>query len=63
MNNFNLKYLIIGAISLSVLVIGGAFVFTLLNKPKSTSPKPAIPVQSILHPGAETGEGGGGIER
>lgn len=37
MNNFNLKYFAIAIIALSVLIVVGAFIFSLLSKPKITS--------------------------
>ena len=64
MPNINLKYLIIGVISLSILIVAGAFIFSLIKSNKS--PSNQKPNQTIVNqPNKENkqviGPGGGTI--
>lgn len=52
MNNFNLKYLVIAVITLSVLIMAGAVIFTLLKKPITKSTLPPKPASITATPSA-----------
>lgn len=59
MKNFSIKYLIIGVVILSILLIAGALTFGLFNKPKQTPNQSAITSkQSPKKPGIIDGTGG-----
>lgn len=56
----SLKYLIIGVVSLSILLIAGSLIFGLFNKPKQTGSNQRIP-PATSRPPLEGGGGGKGV--